>query len=38
MKKANIYLALFYIGVAIAAWYVIKLIREMNQAIEVSKA
>jgi len=37
MKKENVYLILFFIGIAIAAGYVIKLIREMNKAIKISK-
>lgn len=38
MKKETIYLTLFLIGMAFAIGYVIKLIREMNNAIKVSKA
>jgi hypothetical protein len=38
MKKETIFLILFWVGCAIAIAYVIKLIRQMNDAITVSKS
>lgn len=38
MKKETIYLLLFWGVMAVAIFYVIKLIRQMNDAITVSKS
>lgn len=38
MKKETVFLIIFLIGMAVAIGYVIKLIKQMNNAISVSKA